>query len=80
MPKHLRASDPAAYHRTAKKGKAKAQKGDHRVYEIQEGDTLELISRNHLGTKTRWKEIQRLNPGLKPENMQLGTKILIPLK
>jgi LysM repeat protein len=69
--------DPTGYRKSDKKA---PRKGKHRVYEIQEGDTLETISRNNLGTKTRWKEIQALNPGLKPKNLKLGAKILIPLK
>ncbi len=51
-----------------------------RSYEIQEGDLLETIARNHLGRKSRWKEILRLNPGINPKNLKLGDTIQLPLK
>ncbi len=48
-------------------------------YEIQEGDTLESIARKHLGRKSKWPEIMKANPGLKPERLRPGQNILIPI-
>ncbi|MHC4957452.1 MAG: LysM peptidoglycan-binding domain-containing protein [Planctomycetota bacterium] len=69
--------DPTGYRKTDKKT---PKNGTSRWYEIQEGDNLETIARNNLGDKRRWKEIQKLNPSLKPKNLKLGVKIRLPLR
>jgi len=51
-----------------------------RRYEVQEGDTLGGIALKHLGSTTRWKDIQKLNPGITPRNMRAGITILLPAK
>ena len=51
-----------------------------RTYEIQVGDSLETIARTHLGKKSRWPEILKLNSGLKPKRLKPGQVIRIPAK
>ena len=51
-----------------------------RRYVIQEGDLLESIAREHLGSRNRWREIVELNPGLNPRNLKLGHTIRLPAK
>jgi hypothetical protein len=43
-----------------------------------QGETLAAISEWYLGDLKRWKEIQAVNPGLKPERIKIGDKIKIP--
>lgn len=43
-----------------------------------QGETLAAISGWYLGDIKRWKEIQAVNPGLKPERIKIGDKIKIP--
>jgi nucleoid-associated protein YgaU len=47
----------------------KAQAGTHVV---AKGETLEDIAAECLGSKTRWKELIALNPGLDPRKLQIG--------
>jgi len=49
-------------------------------YTIQKGDTLWSIAKKHLGDGKRWKDIVAANPGLKPEKLKVGQKIVIPPK
>ena len=65
--------DPAGFFRGSS-----SPRSESRVYEVQIGDTLESIARTHLGRKTRWREITDLNPGLRPERLRPGQKILLP--
>ena len=70
--------DPDGYARGSKNS-ARAS-GKTVRYQIQNGDRLETIAKVHLGSKSRWKEIEALNPGLDPNNLGLGDTILLPLK
>jgi nucleoid-associated protein YgaU len=47
-------------------------------YTVQPGDTLFSIAKAFLGDATRWSEIVKLNPGLKPENLQPGQILILP--
>jgi nucleoid-associated protein YgaU len=49
-------------------------------YAIRTGDTLELIAEEKLGHRSRWPEIVKANPNLKPNAMRVGQKITIPVK
>ena len=49
-------------------------------YVVQSGDTLGEIAMKHLTTMTRYPEIVRLNPGIDPNNLQIGTKLKMPAK
>lgn len=42
------------------------------------GETLAVISKWYTGKTDNWRAIKNANPGLKPERMSLGQKILIP--
>jgi nucleoid-associated protein YgaU len=39
---------------------------------VAKGETLEDIAEEFLGSKTRWKELLALNPGLDPRKLQIG--------
>ena len=52
--------------------------GSGRSYTIKSGDTLGEISQRELGTATRWREIQALNPGLNPVRLTVGKTIKLP--
>jgi len=70
--------DPSGYERSRRKA---AKPGDGaRVYEVQNGDNLERIAKKHLGSKTRWREISKLNPGIRPERLMPGQRILVPAR
>jgi nucleoid-associated protein YgaU len=44
---------------------------------VRGGETLGDIAKNYFGTTSRWKDIQALNPGLKPTKMRPGDVIVI---
>ena len=45
---------------------------------IREGDTLYDLAKAQLGSGLRWAEIRDANPGLNPDRLPVGKKILIP--
>jgi 5'-nucleotidase len=47
-------------------------------YTVQKGDTLFKIAREHYGDGKQWNRIAAANPGLTPQNLKAGQKILIP--
>jgi nucleoid-associated protein YgaU len=49
-----------------------------REYTIKSGDTLEGIARAELGDGQRWKQIVEMNPGLDPNSLKIGRKIMLP--
>ncbi|MDQ3440248.1 MAG: LysM peptidoglycan-binding domain-containing protein [Planctomycetota bacterium] len=49
-----------------------------RSYTIKPGDNLWNISREVYGDGTKYQRILDANPGLNPDNMKPGTKIVIP--
>ncbi len=53
---------------------------DHYEYTIQSGDSLSAIARAYgeKGIKVTVDQILKANPGLKPEKMRVGQKIIIP--
>ena len=51
-----------------------------RYYTITKNDTLWSISARHLGNGARYKEILKLNPGLDPSALAVGSKIALPPK
>ncbi len=52
----------------------------HMEYPVQAGDSLSAIAKafTDKGIKVTVKQILAANPGLKPENMKVGQKIIIP--
>jgi LysM repeat protein len=59
---------------------APANPGDGFYYEIKPDDTLSAIAKAYSdqGNKVTVKQILEKNPGLKAENLKVGTKIFIP--
>ena len=49
-----------------------------KTYTIKPGDTLWKISKEVYGDATKYPRIIEANPGLNPDNMKVGTKIVIP--
>lgn len=42
------------------------------THTIAKGETLETVADKYLGSKTRWRELLPLNPGLDPKKLQIG--------
>ncbi len=50
-----------------------------RTYTVQAGDTLTGIARNRLGSRERWTEIKKANPGLDiTRALQIGQVLRLP--
>jgi 5'-nucleotidase / UDP-sugar diphosphatase len=49
-----------------------------RSYTIKPGDKLWNIAKDFYGDATKYQKILDANPGLNPDNMKPGTKIVIP--
>lgn len=47
-------------------------------YTVQHGDTLYKIAREHYGDGKQWTRITAANPGLSPQSLKVGQKIMIP--
>lgn len=75
VPTQEKRTDPAPISPKTKKTAAPA-KG--RVYEVRSNDTLSEIAMRELGTWKRWKEIVELNPGLDPNRLREGARIVLP--
>ncbi|MHC4938346.1 MAG: LysM peptidoglycan-binding domain-containing protein [Planctomycetota bacterium] len=73
--KTVRIPNPEAY----RPGRKSAPSG-LRTYEVQVGDLLETIARNHLGSRNRWQEILEVNPGLNPKRLRPGQRINLPAR
>ena len=77
----IRIPNPKAYRIAPTRPKRQVvNRGNLRVYEVQEGDSLGSIAQQHLGRASRYAEIVKLNPGLKPRNLKPGQKIYLPRK
>lgn len=66
-------SDPAP---VASGGGGAAASGQQ--YKVQTGDTLGKIAKKFYGKEDAWKKIQKANPGLDPDNLQVGKTITLP--
>ncbi|MCZ6573646.1 MAG: LysM peptidoglycan-binding domain-containing protein [Planctomycetota bacterium] len=74
----LRIPDPTPYFRVVKQTPGKRARTSYRTYRVQEGDDLWHISRKHLGSAMRYKEILRLNPGISPKRLRAGQILRLP--
>lgn len=66
---------PAPAHGAAKGGGAAKAGGS---YVVQKGDTLYGISRKVYGSNARVKDIIAANPGIDPNAIKVGQKIVLP--
>ncbi|MBX3462373.1 MAG: LysM peptidoglycan-binding domain-containing protein [Planctomycetes bacterium] len=48
------------------------------TYRVKQGDTFDSIAREQLGNAARRTEIARLNPGVRPERLAIGTVLVLP--
>jgi chitinase len=46
-------------------------------YTVQSGDTLASIAQRFYGDSSQWTLIQNANPGINPNNLQIGQQLLI---
>jgi LysM repeat protein len=49
-----------------------------KVHVVRDGETLGAISRRHLGTSSRWREIAKANGISDAANLRVGQKLVIP--
>ncbi len=49
-----------------------------KVHVVAAGETLSDISKKHYGTTTKWREIVKANPGVDPEGLKVGDKLVLP--
>jgi len=49
-----------------------------REHVVAAGETLSSIAARHLGAASRWREIARANPAVNPDNLRVGTKLVLP--
>lgn len=49
-------------------------------YLVREGDTLETIAQAHYGSRTWLSLVTQANPGLRPERLRIGQKLVLPPK
>lgn len=60
------------------KAKPPAAKPSAGSYVVQRGDSLTRIAANELGSAKRWTEIRDLNPGIDPNRLVVGAKLVLP--
>ncbi len=49
--------------------------GGAATYVVRTGDTLADIAQRQLGSSKRWEDLLKLNPGLDPKHLKIGTTI-----
>lgn len=59
---------------------ATVEASETRTYTVKAGDSPMSISKSVFGTTKRWKDIMKLNPGLREDNLKIGQKIKLPAK
>ena len=67
-----------AAHANAAPAKSPAKstpKSEVATYTVRSGDTLADIAQRELGSSKRWTELVKLNPGLDPKHLKIGTTI-----
>ncbi len=47
-------------------------------YVVKSGDMLQRISKQFYGKRSQWKLIAEANPGVNPNHLKVGTKLVIP--
>jgi 5'-nucleotidase/UDP-sugar diphosphatase len=48
------------------------------TYTVKKGDTLYRIAKAHYGSGKQWRKIATANPGLTPQSLRVGQKLIIP--
>ncbi|MFT5049938.1 MAG: nucleoid-associated protein YgaU [Chlamydiales bacterium] len=64
--------------RTERARPAAASSNTSGKYTVRKGDVLSRVAQVQLGSASRWREIVELNPGLDPNRMHVGTKLVMP--
>ena len=68
--------EPAAPIATGTPAPAAAAGGG--TYQVKKGDTLFAIAKNRYGDGKQWTRIASANPGLSPQTLKAGQRIVIP--
>ncbi len=75
----LAQADEAAVGRTVQMAPSQTS-AENATYLVVAGDSLWSIAKRQLGSGTRFKEIQALNPQVTPNNLIIGTTLKLPPK
>ena len=51
----------------------------HHIHVVERGDWLWNLADQYLGDGARWKDIAAANPGINPDRIDIGQRLLIPL-
>ena len=49
-----------------------------KTHTVTKGESLAGISTKYFGTTAKWREIAKANPGVTPDNLKIGQKLVIP--
>lgn len=49
------------------------------MYTVKRGDTFARIASRYLGCAERWREIVAANPGIKPNRLEIGSELRLPV-
>jgi nucleoid-associated protein YgaU len=71
------ASGQKAAPSVAQTSKAAPTVGSH-TYVVRPGDMLSVIAQRELGSARRWRDIVALNPGLDPDSLSVGARLVMP--
>ncbi len=71
---------PAAAEKTIKTPSAAVKPANQKTYVVKNGDNLWRIAMRLLGDGKRYKEIIKANPSIDPDNIAVGTTIVIPAR
>lgn len=77
-PAPIPATRPVAAPAPAPQNPAPQPAAAGRSYTIKPGDNLWNIAKDVYGDGTKYQRILDANPGLNPDNMKPGTKVVIP--
>lgn len=59
--------------------KAAEKKPQHVVHVVKRGDWLWNLAEHYLGDGSRWTEIAKANPGIDPDRIDVGQRLVIPV-
>jgi nucleoid-associated protein YgaU len=75
---HIPRADTAGTERVGSSLFTGSRTPGERSYVVKSGDTLISIARAHYGNPRLYQQIMKANPGVEPETMKPGTKLVLP--